>query len=129
MHRLVAKAFIEKPDGKDVVNHKNEVKTDNRASNLEWVTTAENLRYGTAKQRAVETVGIEALRKSMDHARSVRVERSKRPVTCIETCATYPSIADAAESTGLRRTGIWAACNGKQKTCGGYSWSYEDEVA
>ena len=45
VHRLVALHFV--PGYKDglVVNHKNEVKTDNRAENLEWCTYQYNLNY------------------------------------------------------------------------------------
>ena len=45
IHRLVAEAFIENPDQKKYVNHKNFNRMDNRASNLEWCSAAENTAY------------------------------------------------------------------------------------
>ena len=42
VHSLVATAFVEGWREGLEVNHKNGVKTDNRAENLEWVTSSEN---------------------------------------------------------------------------------------
>ena len=48
VHRLVGAAFIENPEGKPEINHLDEVKTNNKASNLEWSTPTENVRYSIA---------------------------------------------------------------------------------
>ena len=48
VHRLVAKYFIPNPDNKNVVNHKNCQRDDNRTENLEWCTTKENVGYAVS---------------------------------------------------------------------------------
>jgi hypothetical protein len=42
IHRIVADLFIEKIEGKNIVDHINGLRDDNRVENLRWVTTAEN---------------------------------------------------------------------------------------
>lgn len=62
VHRLVAQTFIQNPDEYPIVNHKNEIKTDNRVENLEWCTQKYNCNYGTSIERMVEN--MTGLRKS-----------------------------------------------------------------
>lgn len=51
VHRLVAQAFIPNPNGYKEINHKDEDKTNNRVSNLEWCDRLYNMNYGTWKDR------------------------------------------------------------------------------
>ena len=47
-HKCVADSWLENPKKLPQVNHINGVKTDNRISNLEWVTPAQNQRHAVS---------------------------------------------------------------------------------
>ena len=48
VHRLVAETFLENFAGFEHVNHKDEIKTNNHVSNLEWVSARYNMQYSRA---------------------------------------------------------------------------------
>ena len=117
VHRLVADAFCKNPDGKETVNHKNENKQDNRASNLEWVTIQENLLYGTRLKRISE--------KKTNGYGSKKVSQFSKDGEFIKT---YPSTAQAAREVGCSGADIRKAIIGKYKRCAGYVWRYAEDV-
>lgn len=43
--RIVAGLYLDKPKGKDYVNHKDGNRSNNKVKNLEWVTVSENLKH------------------------------------------------------------------------------------
>lgn len=51
VHRLVAEAFVENPNGLCVVNHLDYNRRNNRATNLEWTTAEGNVKYSAHRMR------------------------------------------------------------------------------
>lgn len=54
IHRLVAENFMGNPSSLPQVHHKDEDKTNNRISNLEWVSAKRNTNEGTRNKRISE---------------------------------------------------------------------------
>ena len=115
IHRLVMENFcpIENMNVLDV-NHKDEDKSNNHISNLEWMTHKDNLNYGSRAEKA---------RMKMQGKNS---SRSKK-VRCIEKNVIYEALREAERQLGIPATNISKACKGKIKTAGGYHWEYVEE--
>ena len=103
VHRLVAEAFIPNSQGLETVNHKDEVKTNNVASNLECMTRGDNVAYS-------------------------QPQLAKRSVQMFDRqgnlLATFPSLIEAERVTGIAHQSISECCLGKLKSAGGYKWRY-----
>lgn len=59
VHRLAADTFIENSENKPNINHKNNLRTDNRIENLEWCTQKENMQHCTKQNRIVAHRGVD----------------------------------------------------------------------
>ncbi len=57
VHRIIASAFIDNKNCLPQVNHKNGIKTDNRAENLEWCTNKENVIHSYANKLQIPKRG------------------------------------------------------------------------
>ena len=108
IHRLVANAFIPNPNNLPQVNHKNEIKTDNRVDNLEWCTNEYNYNYGTGQQRA----------------RKHNQERNGKKVKAIKNNNEYIfiSVSEASRVLNLYQSSISSCLSGRLKTTGGYKF-------
>ena len=112
VHRLVAEAFIQNPNNLETVNHKDEVKTNNVASNLEWMSQKDNINYGTRTKRSAETRSKSVL----------MLDKSTG-----ELLATFSSLMEAERVTGIDDGNISKCCLGKLKSAGGYVWKHLSE--
>lgn len=104
VHRLIALAWLPNPENYDLINHKDEIKTNNDVDNLEWCDYKYNNNYGT------------------------RLDKVKKPVICVETGERYNSIKEAAAANNVSVTSVSSCLRGVTKTCLGKHWVYADRV-
>lgn len=108
IHRLVAMAFLPNTDNLIEINHKDEDKTNNNVSNLEWCERKYNVNYGTGIQRRTDKQSKIVYQYTMNG----------------EFIREWRSAAEVKRQLGYAPSNICKCCNGKLKAAYGYIWSY-----
>lgn len=117
VHRLVAIAFVaRKEEYKNIplyelyVNHRDGHKHNNDASNLEWVTAAENIQHAHRE-------GL--INKTRVHRKVLDLTEDGEIIT------TYDSVKEAANIIGISEFSVYEVCRGDKRCVYGHFLSYE----
>jgi hypothetical protein len=116
LHRLIAETFLDNPENKEYVNHKNSVRIDNRLENLEWNTVQENNDHKVQKNPNNK-------------------KKYLRPVwqcdkTTRQKIKLFDSVAEAAQSINENNlqsisSNIRKVLHGAYNQTNGYYWEYD----
>lgn len=109
LHRLVAETFIPNPDNLPQVNHKDEDKTNNCVSNLEWITPKDNCNYGTRNER-----------QGLGHSKPI--EQYDLEGNFIKE---WNSAAQVERDLGFNHSNISQCCLGRYNVAYNYKWKFK----
>ena len=110
LHRLVAFTFLENPENKDQVNHKDGNKLNNTVANLEWCTNQENQ--------------IHKCQSGLANNFTRKIKQYDLEGNLIQR---YDSIVAAANEVGISKATIQTVLMKRGKTAAGFIWKYEED--
>ena len=112
VHRLVAEVFLDNPNNKPCVNHKDGNKLNNCADNLEFCTYSEN------EKHSHDVLGKQPINKK-------KIEQYDLQGNFIRQ---WESLAEIGRYFKCNYTNFTRCCCGKGKSAKGFVWKYVKEV-
>lgn len=128
IHRLVAQAFIPNPDNKPQVDHIDTNPSNNKVSNLQWVTPLENQNNPITLDRLRDN--LISYNKSQKHKRDIQLSQGHPVIQYsrdMKFIAEFISINDAANSLNTTACCIKRVCDGDRKFHRNFIFRYKDE--
>lgn len=118
VHRLVAKYFVENPNGYNEVNHIDGNKENNRYDNLEWCSHQHNINHAIANRLIVQPKGRYAKNSKPVYQKDLHGNIIKE----------WESVNQVQRETGYSASNIFCCCNKRKhyKTAYGFIWEYKE---
>ena len=116
VHRLVALAFVPNYNGYKYINHKDEDKSNNDVSNLEWCTAKYNCNYGNHTKKL---------------KKSYILNGNNRPIDVYDMngvfLKTFDCSNDVCRELNIERRSLYSVCQGVVKSSKGYRFAFHGE--
>lgn len=111
MCRIIAETFLPNLDNLPMVNHKNEIRNDDRVENLEWCDHSYNMKY---HYRNGDRYGTKAKKVYQIELNTGKVINE------------FPTPRKAFLELGIQAQNIAKVCRGERISAGGYGWKYAE---
>lgn len=112
VHRLVAEVFLDNPNNKPCVNHKDGNKLNNFVNNLEFCTYSEN------EKHSHDVLGKQPINKKKINQYDLEGNFIRQ----------WESLAEIGRYFNCNYTNFSLCCSGKSKSAKGFVWKYAMEV-
>jgi hypothetical protein len=109
VHQIIGLTFLENPENKPTINHKNQIKDNNYLDNLEWSTMKEQ----NSSENKIKNGGERIYRAI------IKYDLNDNQI------GKYESMKIASLQNNISYDCIKTCARGKTKTAGGYIWKYE----